>query len=238
LANNGEGLNLTYAVKDGIICHNGENFERELEPNKTKNDLDKIKNRICKPSSYEGCIVRLADKIAYLGRDIEDAIIANLIKLENIPEDIRNKLGNKNGEIINTLVIDVIDSSKDNESIGFSADMHLLMKSLIDFNYKYIYKNPIIEDYKKMGQNIIEKLFEYLLMLYDTLGLDYDRYSACKLPIDRSFGNYLKKMNDFYFKSNATPCIIVGDYIAGMTDEYALDCIKQITIPAPINFSR
>lgn len=238
LANSGAGLNLTYAVKDGIICHNGEQFERDIMPANEKNDLDKIINRKCKPSSYEGCTVRMADKIAYLGRDIEDAIIANIINLDDIPTEIRSNLGDSNGDIINSLVIDVIDYSKDKKCIGFSEDMHKLMVNLKDFNYKYIYKNTIIEDYKRMGQEIVRYLYNHILFLYDKIGHDFIKYSKCKLSLERAFGLYLEKMSSYYFEMNTTPCVIVGDYISGMTDEYALDCIKQITIPTPINFSR
>lgn len=238
LANCGKGLNLTYAVKDGIICHNGEEFEQELVPTKSKNDLDKITNRKCIPSSYEGCIVRIADKIAYLGRDIEDAIIAKFIKIEDVPTAIREQIGNTNGEIINTLVVNVIENSKDKESIGFSRDMHELIISLKDFNYKYIYQNKAIEEYKLMGQNVIKNLYYYLLDLYSKTGQNFDKYQNYKLPLDKAFGTYIKKMMEFYNSNHASPNIIVGDYIAGMTDEYALDCIKQIMIPTPINFNR
>ena len=76
LTNQGEGLNLTYAVKDGIIFHNGESFEKSIKPDQTIKNLDTITDRKHLPTTYEGCIVRFSDKIAYLGRDIEDAIIA------------------------------------------------------------------------------------------------------------------------------------------------------------------
>ena len=70
LANKGEGLNLCFGIKDGIICHNGETDEQYLKPNPVLNDLDKIIKRDAIPNSYEGCITRFSDKIAYLGRDI------------------------------------------------------------------------------------------------------------------------------------------------------------------------
>ena len=81
LANQGQGLNLTYGVKDGIVTHNGEKFEQKLKPDSKLKDLDKVVNRSVLPSSYEGCIVRFADKIAYLGRDIEDAVAVSYTHL-------------------------------------------------------------------------------------------------------------------------------------------------------------
>ena len=236
LANDGKGLNLTYAVKDGIICHNGEEFEQTLKPITTKNNLDTITNRKCLPSSYEGCIVRIADKIAYLGRDIEDAIIADLIHKEDIPDKIRANLGQTNGEIIDTLVEDVIKYSSTRDEVGFSSSMHSLMKQLKDFNYKNIYGHKIIEEYRDMGQNILRNLYGYLLELYNRNGDDKQKYDESKLAINKGFGSYLSKMSEFYEATSCSKEQIVVDYIAGMTDIYALDCMQQITIPKPIPF--
>ena len=86
LVNGGQGLNLTYAVKDGIICHNGERFEQSITPDFTVKDLNAIHSRSFVPSTYEGAIVRFSDKIAYLGRDIEDAMVAGFIRKSDITE--------------------------------------------------------------------------------------------------------------------------------------------------------
>lgn len=236
LANNGKGLNLTYGVKDGIICHNGENFEQSLKPNQEKNNLDKISDRKCVPTTYEGCIVRLSDKIAYLGRDIEDAIIAGFIKWDSIPLIVSKQLGNSNGEIINTLVEDVIKYTKDKSEVGFSKEKHEIMVALRDFNYKYIYGHAKIMEYKKMGEKIIKSLFDYLLDLYDSYGNDYEKYEISNILIDRQFGRYINKMEEFYRTNGNAPYKIVTDYVSGMTDLFALDCMKQITIPQPLKF--
>lgn len=99
----GEGLNLTYAVRDGIISHYGEEFSQFIEPTSEYKNLEQLFTRGSKPTTYEGCVVRMADKIAYFGRDIEDAIKAGLIVEKDIPTNIRNELGTQNGEIIETL---------------------------------------------------------------------------------------------------------------------------------------
>jgi len=236
LANNGNGLNLTYGVKDGIINHNGEKFSQYLEPNKTKNDLDKIKDRNYLASSYEGIIIRFSDIIAYLGRDIEDAIVAKLITISDVPEIIRDEIGNTNGVIIDSLVKDLIENSKENEKIGFSDKMFEKLNVLKQFNYKNIYLHPTIMNYRKKGENIIEELFDYLLEVYDNFGQDYEKYGQSQIQLLVSFGNYLKKMKELYDKEHNIPRQIVCDYIAGMTDNYLLDVYKSIKLPDPIKF--
>ena len=109
LANHGQGLNLTYAVKDGIICHNGEDFNQNgLKPSPAANDLENIRERAYMPCTYEGCIVRLSDKIAYLGRDVEDAVTAGFITKKDLPKSTAKALGESNTDIISNLIADVV----------------------------------------------------------------------------------------------------------------------------------
>ncbi|TCL68490.1 dGTPase [Hydrogenispora ethanolica] len=235
LANGGRGLNLTYGVKDGIINHNGEQFEQYLRPVPHENRLEAMRDRNSLPSSYEGCIVRFADKIAYLGRDIEDAKIAGFIRTADIPEQILKELGTTNGEIINSLVIDVIESSRRQGAICFSDEKFEVVERLIEFNRKYIYNHPKIEAYKVFGQRIIAALFDYLMESYRKYGRDYPKYSEGS-KLERAFGKHLEEMDQFYQRTGAPPELMVTDYVAGMTDLYALECMKQITLPAPIQF--
>lgn len=233
LANNGKGLNLTYGVKDGAISHNGEKFEKSLMPTSDKKDLEKIKNRSTLPTTYEGCIVRFSDKIAYLGRDIEDAIIAGFISIQSIPERVRKALGDSNGKIIENIGLDMIESSnKSGNQICLSDDTYELILELKKFNYQNIYFNPIIEEYKTYCHKIIVALFDYIGELYGKLGNDYEAYRKRTLKIDLAFGEYLFNMSDFYKNQLDIPEIIITDYIAGMTDSYALSCMKQICIPS------
>ena len=232
LSNNGKGLNLTYAVKDGIICHNGESFEQYLTPDLNIKNLDSIKNRKIKPSSFEGCIVRFSDKIAYLGRDIEDAITAKFIKREDIPKNIQKNLGESNSSIIDKLVNDIIDNSKENDKIGFSNKIFEHLKNLKDFNYKYIYNNPIKEQNKIIVGKIIYSLFDYLLILFTKHETNYNEYKKLNLKLENSFGNYLETMHNFY-KTENNPEQIITDFISGMTDSYAMDSMRQISFPTP-----
>jgi len=244
LINQGQGLNLTYAVKDGIICHNGENFEQSIKPDFRVKDLNSIKDRKNNPATYEGCIVRFSDKIAYLGRDIEDAIIAGFIEEKNIPKNIRDKIGTSNGEIINYLVLDLIENSTEGV-ISFSKSCHELMVELKDFNYQSIYNNPRIKEYKRYCKRIISTLFEYLSNLYHSNHWDIEFYLKDEnLDIDKFFGNYIKGMKEFYFSEKTANNWtegdlgkqIVADYISGMTDKFAIECMKEISIPRPIEF--
>ncbi len=236
LANNGLGLNLCYGVKDGIICHNGEKDEQILKPTKSLNELDEIKNRKVIPTSYEGCIMRFSDKIAYLGRDIEDAFVAGFITDQDIPKDVKNLLGDRNGQIIQTLIVDIINNSAHKDSIGFSDETFEMVTKLKHFNYKNIYGHPELRKYDVFCDRIINNLFEYTFELLSKIGFEFERYSSSGIELDKNFGEYLKGQYNFYNKSNDSKEQIITDYISGMTDYYALESIKQITIPKPIQF--
>jgi dGTPase len=223
-------------VRDGIITHNGEDLQQELKPAEKTNDLENINDRKAIPSSYEGCIIRFADVIAYLGRDIEDAYLANIIKPEDIPKEIK-EVGAKNGQIIDSLVVDLIKTSKNSDCIKLSDEMFEKVETLQNFNYNRIYNHPTILNYRRMGENIIEELFDYLLDKYNNNGKDYKKYKESELDLDRQFGNYIERYEDLYNNEGNIPKVIVCDYIAGMTDNYALNAMKQIKIPEPIQFN-
>lgn len=236
LAKKGKGLNLCFGVKDGIICHNGEKDEQYLKPSDSINDLDKIKNRKVISNSYEGCIMRFSDKIAYLGRDIEDAFVAGFISDRDIPDDVKVLLGDRNGRIINNLIIDIIENSKDSDKIGFSDQKYESVTKLKKFNYQMIYQHLELQNYDKFCDNIISSLFEHLLNLISVFKFDSSKYYESKIELDKNFGDYLSGMKEFYLKRKDSNIQIITDYIAGMTDSFALESIKQITIPKPIHF--
>lgn len=237
LANDGEGINLTYGVKDGIINHNGEKLLQYITPNKEKNNLDKIIDRNKIACSYEGVIVRFSDVIAYLGRDIEDAILANLITLEDVPQAIKKEIGGTNGEIINVLIEDLIEHSKNKDAVGFSDEKFQMIKSLQIFNYQNIYNHPTITAYRTKGEKIIEELFDIFLELYNKNRQDYPIYESNKEMAIQKFGGYLKKMEAFYNTEGNIPERIVCDYIAGMTDNYTLEIYRSLKLPTPIKFT-
>ncbi|MBI5242199.1 MAG: HD domain-containing protein [Elusimicrobia bacterium] len=239
LANHGQGLNLTYAVKDGIICHNGEDFDQNgLKPSPVQNDLENIKDRAYIPCSYEGCIVRLSDKIAYLGRDIEDAVTAGFISKADMPPRVVRELGDSNTEIISALIADVVECSKRSAAVGFTPEKHALVAELGKFNYEQIYENPKLIKNRRHIRTTIHTLFDYYLDLFRKTGLDFAAYEAMDLEADRSFGRYVDQLRAVYEKEGYDPKAIVTDYISGMTDSFALDCMRQISIPQPMHFRR
>lgn len=238
LTNGGRGLNLTYGVRDAIICHNGEEFVQYLEPDGLATDPgEKAATGSTDPAAWESCVVRFADKIAYLGRDVEDALRARLIRPADLPEDIGRELGQTNGQIINTLVLDIIDNSVRAGRIGFSDGRFELISRLKQYNYEKIYYHPRLVRYQHYCGKIIDGLFSHFMEVLHALGRIPEAWEKEPLPCDRAFGKYLESMAGFYDDENASYTRIVCDYVAGMTDNYALKCNMQLTQPEPIVFS-
>jgi len=239
LANHGQGLNLTYAVKDGIICHNGEDFkENALKPSPTPNDLENIHDRAYVPCTYEGCIVRLADRIAYLGRDIEDAVTAGFIKKSDLPKHVTDELGDSNTDIISTLIDDIVAHSEGSDKVGFSPEKHRLVAELGKFNYERIYYHPKLLKYRRHIRTVIHTLFDYFTELFEKHKTDFAAYRAMELDADRNFGHYIERLQPIYQTEGWVGKTIVTDYIAGMTDSFVLECMRQISLPVPMHFTR
>ena len=188
------------------------------------------------PSTYEGCIVRLSDKIAYLGRDIEDAIKADLITKEDIPQQVREEVGSSNGEIINTLTLDLINHSKDLDYIGFSDEKFDLLSQLRTFNYECIYHNEQMRKRQTAINHCIQDLFAYFRTLFSQYGFDYAAYLKERKQAARGFGNYVKSMKKVYKEDPSQINIIIADYIAGMTDSFALSVMQEVILPTTIDF--
>ncbi len=222
--NDNYGLNLTFEVKDGIVSHCGEKYnEYVLNRNlgKTPADLHNIKKRGALPYTLEACIVRLVDKIAYVGRDIEDAVRVRLMDMQDIPRDIRNVLGHSNGEIINTLVCDLVENSYEKDCIQLSPEKGEALEKLINENVRLIYKADKITRYEKIAENTLEGLFDSLLeSLADTEKLQFS-----ELKVYRMFNNFIV---DKCYSENESDAQKVIDFIAGMTDSFAQNCFEEI----------
>jgi len=233
IARNGQGLNLTYAVRDGIVSHCGEQFQESISPLTTSKDLDSITDRQSSPLTYEGCVVRVADKIAYLGRDIEDAIAVNLITIKDIPINLRNNLGSTNGEIIDTLVMDVVKSSVNTNAISFSDNKFKLICQLKDFNYTTIYNHPDLLKSDELIQALIGHIYDYLMKIFNKVQFNQKSYArGCSL-CEKHFGDFLSKRQHIY-QNEERPERCVVDFIAGMTDLYALTVAKELLFPKSI----
>ena len=238
---NFQNLNLTYAVKDGIISHCGEIDENSLRPRNEYIDLyDYNFPNQYNPYTWEGCVVKIADKIAYLGRDIQDAITLGILDkhLKELRDmlDLSKSDAINNTIIINNLVYDLCENSNEAEGLKFSNKSFEFIKNLKEFNYKYIYLDerlqPSTEYFKiiittiyntlkkyytdkegisKMYPEIMKNFEEWLKMYWN-----YERYEMCKNKIVFNIENE----NEFY------QAIIY--YISGMTDNYAIDIYNKI----------
>jgi dGTPase len=231
LANYGKGLNLTYAVRDGIINHCGEKFERELSPDHQVKDLSAITRRDRLPSTWEGVAVRMSDKIAYLGRDLEDAIQLGLVTAEDVPEAGRRLLGTNNSDIIDHLVNDLIAHSLGTGTIGFSDEIYHAFLDVKNFNYERIYASPALQNYHQYFERILETLYSYLVDVFDRYGTDEAGYRGERNTLAMRFGDYVRKMAPFYESENGSPEDVVFDYIAGMTDDFAIQNVGEIMVP-------
>ncbi|MDY6894576.1 MAG: HD domain-containing protein [Thermotogota bacterium] len=238
LGSRGVGLNLTYGVRDGIICHCGESPDQKIRPRTEMLDLNQIKKRNKLPSSWEGCVTRMADRIAYLGRDLEDSIDGGFVEKEDIPEIVQKELGKSNGEIIDNLVIDVLTNSIKEGQIGFSDSKFEVLMELYKFSVEKIYSHEKIIRYRTYCERIITELFDYLVNLYNKWDSDFQAYFNSPCPLDKRFGWYLGKMEKIYKKEKSGAIAIVRDYVAGMTDLYALKCMKEISLPEELSFDR
>lgn len=222
--NGNYGLNLTFEVKDGIVSHCGEKYNeysltRDLS--KTPDCLHNIKNRGALPYTLEACVVRLVDKIAYVGRDIEDAVRVNLMDMQDIPEAIRNELGHTNAEIINTLVCDLVENSYNKDCIQLSPAKGEALEKLINENVRLIYKADKITRYEKIAENTLEGLFDSLL---ESLK-DIERLQFSDYRIFRMFYNFII---DKCYQDNESNAQKVIDFIAGMTDSFARSCFEEL----------
>ena len=229
LERQGQGWNLSLQTLDGILCHDGELHARHLSPLPI-DDFTAFDRKLAAkqadpainlaPATLEGCVVRMADTIAYIGRDIEDAITLKLIKRADIPKTCRQILGESNGSIVYTLVTDLIANSQvaapgspPNSApnhIGFSDEIAGALKELKQFNYARIYLHPQIKTNMPLIENCYEKLFESYLGRLENNG------TTTAAPSD-----LINNMPDSHL-DNQTPATMVRDYIAGMTDDFFL----------------
>jgi len=226
----GIGWNLCLQTLDGILCHDGEIHNQLLEPkgDKTFEILDKeVAAKKADPEiqlipmTMEGCVVRMADTISYVGRDIEDAIRLNIIKRANIPDESVKLLGNTNGTIVFNLVTDIINNSYQKSCISFSGEVSEALKRLKDFNLEHIYMNPQIKKHLNAIKQIVEMLFERYLK-------DIENENRSSVI----FTNFLQDMSEEYINNHCKE-EIVRDFIAGMTDQYFLRQCPQAMRPEP-----
>ena len=236
LSNHGRGLNLTYAVQDGIVSHCGEHFLQRLSPDERVKDLDAIVTRKgLVPATWEGVAVRFSDSIAYLGRDWEDARRLGLLEgCPPLPEDVAEVLGRSNSAIINNFVMDLIENSG-SSGMGFSDRMYQAILEMSSYNYRYIYRSELLEGYTRYFTRLIRLIVGYLDELMEKYGTDRKGYDEERNMLAAGFYAHLMELKDSYLEREGNLDRLVLDYVAGMSDNFALDCANEILKPEHLN---
>ena len=215
----GRGWNLTLQTLDGIMCHDGEIHNRKLAPQSGKTFAEFDSQGAAKahdhrqkliPMTMEGCVVRFADTIAYIGRDIEDAIELKLIDRDDIPPRCQDLFGRTNGSMVYRLVTDIIAGGVEDGAISFSGEISEGLKELKAFNYERIYLNPAI----KKG---LAKITECYRVLFAAC---LDQFSRQQFQAEM-YANFVHEQGREYVEGQQ-PAVMARDFIAGMTDAYFL----------------
>jgi len=235
LCNSSRGLNLTYAVRDGIVCHNGESFQRSMCPEFKVKDLGKIKSRKgLTPSTFEGVIVRFSDSIAYLGRDYEDAYRMGILDAHPLPESVRKVLGEKNSDIINTLVLDLVENSSE-DGISLSEGKYEAVCEMMEYNYRYIYKSEILNGYTNYFTRLLSLIRDYLYEIATEHLEGKDVVWAEKNMLAYGFVRHMDEKLGLYPEGDKGLKEMIIDYMSGMSDNFALDAANEILRPEHLN---
>lgn len=218
--------NLSVQVLDGFLCHNGELLNNVYEPKKktledflydyehASKSLEYSKELV--PMTLEGCVVRISDIIAYIGRDIEDAIRLGKLKRDELPTEITEVLGNTNREIVNNVILDIVNNSYGKNAVIMSKKVFDALNLLKNFNYKKIYNKANTEAdlaYYETGMN---NLFYNLLKDLETNKKESIIYKE-----------FLNGISEDYIANTENKEIVI-DFIAGMTDDYFVKMVDSV----------
>jgi len=187
LENDGRGLNLSYEVRNGILCHTGEEL----------------------PETLEGQVVRRSDQIAYVNHDIDDAIRAGILCNEDIPREISNVLGMTHSQRINTLVCDIITTSREAGAVTVSPAVEQALRDLRSYMFEKVYRNPVAKGEESKAKDMLTRMFSHYMSHPEDLPEDFHPQLSFE-GMERT----------------------VCDYIAGMTDKYAVDKFTEIFVPS------
>lgn len=234
-------LNLTYAVRDGIISHCGEVDDEALYPRLDAIDLNDYKepNQL-PPYTWEGCVVKISDKISYLGRDLEDALTLKILskeqkdELKSILSTFMEIEGLNNTVLIYEFIMDLCANSSLEKGLTFSPKMHAMMKLIKDFNYKNIYNLSRLNGYKDYAKLALTTIFNTISSAYSKDDTK-NELKNLNFRFVQSFIHWIEQYWDIDGKSiynvitdkHSYETAII-DYIAGMTDIYAEKVYKEI----------
>ncbi len=245
-----QNLNLTYAVRDGIISHCGEVDENAIRPRDTAIDLQKefVKPNAFQPFTWEGCLVKIADKISYIGRDIEDAFTIGLLTNEELLE-LYTSLGYSpeqkinNTVLINDLIRDLCEHSSVENGLCFSEKGLEIINTVKAFNYKHIYLHPVLSASERYFSLVIHEMYNRLTVCFDGINTIESLRKLEKLypTFISSFIHWLEtycalpKRDDtlqntvlYDLRSYADYCKAILSFISGMTDNFALEMYREI----------
>lgn len=242
---NKQNLNLTYAVRDGIISHCGEIDENCLKPREEYIDLNDYKypNQYA-PYTWEGCVVKISDKISYLGRDIEDAISLGMLdeKLKDLYKILNSKEVINNTVIINHLIWDLCQNSSPQTGLCFSDETFNLLKEIKEFNYKHIYTARRLKPAIRYFSIVLNEIYFTLKSTYDGKNTIY-KMRKLKKMYPEVISNFQEWLENYWNQQrkdvNQNDIIIDMDdeksfskaiiyYISGMTDNFAIDTYNKI----------
>ncbi len=234
----GEPLNLTHEVRDGIVCHCGEDHEQLVKPDRTRDvtRVDGALARVEKPCTLEGCVVRYADRIAYLPADLQDALELGLIMKKDIPPVVKSRLGGDIGEIIGKVTNNIVRISSGNDYIAVSDKVSACLQELSRFSVERIYNSPAILRVKDEVKHRMRRLFEEFLSVLGHTGGPNNRKarSAYRANSYRVFFEFVDAMK---YPDCQSPHQIVQDYISGMTDSFAKKCYDELfQMSTPIRY--
>jgi dGTPase len=171
----GRGLNLTYEVRDGIVCHT---FAQQ-------------------PETLEGQVVRFADRTAYMNHDVDDAVRAGIMNESDIPEEITCALGERYSTRIDTIIKDIIHSSYGHNQVRMSPEVRFVFESFHSYMYEYVYTNLKAKREEKKVFGILSSIFEYYIKNPDKLPADYKRIAE-QDGLSRAVCDYVSGMTDKY----------------------------------------
>ncbi len=235
IENAGRGLNLTLQVLDGILCHNKGTLEEVFFPGppKTFENLleeyhrcisEKDFSRTLRPMTFEGCVVQVAHILAYVGRDLEDAVTLELLPRESLPEGVDKLLGNRNDKILQTLSYDLIEESYGKRGLAFSPPIAQALQEMMTFNSQNIHTRGFASGEEKKIPFMFRFLYKELNKELKTKG---SPSFIRRWAYEKMHGDYRK---------NTPPLRIVMDYLAGMTDRYFNQEFQRRVIPKELGF--
>lgn len=254
-----QNLNLTYAVRDGIISHCGEVDENGIKPRENFINLNDFKEPgQHQPITWEGCVVKLADKIAYLGRDIEDANILGFLDKSAI-NTLLDMARAYDSNVLNTtvimhnLIIDVCQNSSPEKGICLSSNFLAQINDVKNFNYEHIYSNPLLEPFKKYSELVINQIFNTLFETYEKNNFwqHIEKKKKYYPTLMKFFSEWLVQFcdnniipSDSFLSEKGARCQnekiynqldsetiyaqAIIDFISGMTDRFAIKVFNEL----------